>query len=389
MEFTRINVASDIPTLAIAKEMERILKIGISNEDVTNKLIPFLVKQCYQTTGKERALFLGALSRLAEHGYWKAVYHKDRLDIIIEAYGNKDPMIRSEADFLLYDLIQYESLEEIIDAGLLELTIKNITKCSEFCDNGLFRFCVFGQAGRIIPEVILRLKDDDPVIRRKVVFLLAELSYVNENVADELGALENDRTAHERKIELDMKKLFFNPPFFARSFMPIEEIERRKAQLHFMDTDPIVDAIANSCEMETNVCVRETAFIGLSMMVPQIFADDGLKKSLERQKIVQLCIKALTDENILIRSLGIETLQYIGDRSVIPMMEKLVDDTTAIPPPTPLTPEEVEMLKEEPSNEETIGEVAQKALTRLQKKVKVAEVLKMRKRKGLDKKGQK
>ena len=50
-------------------------------------------------------------------------------------------------------MIQHETIDEILDAGLLELTIENITKCPEFCDNGLFRLCVFGQAEKIIPSV--------------------------------------------------------------------------------------------------------------------------------------------------------------------------------------------------------------------------------------------
>lgn len=365
-------LTSDSYTMNISDEVERIVQIGISNEDIETNLIPFLLEKSSQSRENEKAKFISVLRGLSYLGYWKQIYDLKPLDMIISWYESEYEDVRFEADYLFSYLIRHETIDEILKEGLLEMTIANITKCNDFCDNGLFSFCVFGKAENIIPHVIPLLEDNDPAVRRKVVYLLAELGYANEIIADELDGLENERKTYEKRIELDMRKLFFDPPFFARPIMPIEAIEERRARFHAIDSGLIGNAITMLCEVESNESVREAAFSSLSLIVGLIGKDDEFEKSLGRPRILNLCQNALNDENILIRSEAIATLGYLGDPTIIQEISELEDNTTLVPPPTPLTLKELEedSLKEKPLKQRSIGEVAKDALKRLQRKVK-------------------
>ena len=352
-----------------------VINRGIATRDMEHVLIPQLIMQCTRSNDAQLIQNIAKLRILAEHGYWKAIFRRETLVIIENAYASDNLDVRNEGDFLLSCLINHETIDEVLQAGFLERTIENIIRCEDFCDNGLFRFCVFGQAERVILHVISLLDNDDPVIRRKALILLAELAYVNEEIADELHHLENERKEIERKIELDVKKLFFDPPAFARPIMPIDEIKQREEHFRPLELHSIIEAILEVCKSEKSDAVREKAYHALMQIGFQHEYFETIRESNHRNLIVESCVRALADKNILIRKYAIRTLGHLGDRNLIPTLNALLDDPSIIPPPTPLTPEEEKYLKESGKKEEqlsqrTIGEVAKDALAGLQRKVK-------------------
>jgi len=249
--------------------------------------------------------------------------------------------------------------------------IKNIPEIPDSIFNGLFRFCVFGQSGKIIPEIISLLESDDPAKRREALYILSEFTFLNESISRELSELDGERKAYTKKIEMDTRILFFDSPISSHQLMSMDEIERCEARMNPIDPNPIVEAIARSCDTEDNEAVKECAFTCMTIMTFNMDEDEALRTSLEQPRIIRLCVDALSDRNFLIRSEAIETLGYIGNRAHIPILSKLVDDPTIIPPPTP---EEEEIQKEKTQDKKTIGEIAQKALTRLEKKVNAEEI---------------
>jgi len=110
---------SDQRSTDIVKEVEKTLKVGIPNALIENELIPCLLDQYMEANEDTKSGFFNALRMLVEHGYWKALYSKKTIGIIIEGYRNEDQDVRIEADILLYELIRHETIDEILETDLL------------------------------------------------------------------------------------------------------------------------------------------------------------------------------------------------------------------------------------------------------------------------------
>ena len=184
---------------------------------------------------------------------------------------------------------------------------------------------------------------------------------------DERKYLQKKRKLLENNMDTDYNLPFYLVPSDNFNTLTIEEIKRRMDRLKSIDPDPIIKVLAQKCAVEENSAVRENAYFAILVIALNLERDTLIKSLFERYQIKELCIKALSDQNILIRCKAIQTLSYFDDSSIIPKITPFTNDHTIVPLPTPLTPEEEEELKESDPDQKTICEVAKTAIDRLQK----------------------